>query len=140
MSREERKAMIAPDRPDLSLSRQCRLLSISRSSFYYAPRGESPENLALMRRIDKLFLRYPFYGGRQMARQLRREGHRRPPPGSPPDAADGPGGDLSGAKTSTPHPGTGFILICSGAWRWTAPIRSGAPTSPTFRCGAAFST
>jgi putative transposase len=74
MSRGERKAMIAPDRPGLSLSRQCRLVSISRSSFYYAPRGESPENLALMRRIDELFLRCPFYGSRQMVRQLRREG------------------------------------------------------------------
>ena len=74
MSRGERKAMIASDRPGLSLSRQCRLLSISRSSFYYAPRGESPENLALMRRIDELFLKCPFYGSRQMARQLRREG------------------------------------------------------------------
>ena len=66
--------MITHDAPELSLSRQCRLLSISRSSFYYAPKGESPENLALMRRIDELFLKYPFYGSRQMARQLRREG------------------------------------------------------------------
>ncbi len=79
MSRGERTAMIARERPGLSLSRQCRLLTISRSSFYYAPRhgangGESPENLALMRRIDELFLKYPFYGSRQMARQLRREG------------------------------------------------------------------
>ena len=74
MSRGERKAMITPGHSDLSLSRQCRLLSISRSSFYYGPRGESPENLALMRRIDELYLRYPFYGSRQMARQLRREG------------------------------------------------------------------
>ena len=48
--------------------------SISRSSFYYAPKGESPENLALMRRIDELFLKYPFYGSRQMVRQLRRDG------------------------------------------------------------------
>lgn len=74
MSREERKAMIAPDCPGLSLSRQCQLVSISRSSFYYAPKGESAENLALMRRIDELFLKYPFYGSRQMARQLRRDG------------------------------------------------------------------
>jgi len=73
MSRGERKAMIRRDHPDLSLSRQCRLLTISRSSFYYAPKGESPKNLALMRRIDELFLKYPFYGSRQMARQLRRE-------------------------------------------------------------------
>ena len=76
MSRGERKAMIVRDRPDLSLSRQCRLLSISRSSFYHAPKGESPENLMLMRRIDELFLKYPFYGSRQMIRQLRREGVR----------------------------------------------------------------
>ena len=38
MSRGERKAMISRGRPGLSLSRQCRLLMISRSSFYYAPR------------------------------------------------------------------------------------------------------
>ncbi len=76
MSRGERKTMIVRDHPNLSLSRQCRLLSISRSSVYYAAKGESPTNLALMRRIDELFLKYPFYGSRQMARQLRREGIR----------------------------------------------------------------
>ena len=74
MSRGERKAMITRDHPGLSLSRRCRLLSISRSSFYYALKGESPSSLALMRRIDELFLKYPFYGSRQMARQLRRDG------------------------------------------------------------------
>ena len=76
MSRGERKAMITREHPDLNLSRHCRLLSISRSSFYYAVKGESPEKLALMRRIDELFLKYPFYGSRQMVRQLRREGVR----------------------------------------------------------------
>ena len=74
MSREERKAMIAPERPGLSLSRQCQILSISRSAFYYSPKGETAENLALMRRIDELFLRCPFYGSRQMVLQLGREG------------------------------------------------------------------
>ena len=58
----------------LSIRRQCALLGISRSSVYYAPRGESAENLALMRRMDALSLQYPFYGSRQMARHLRREG------------------------------------------------------------------
>ena len=76
MSRGERKAMIRRHHPDLSLSRQCRLLKISRSSFYYTPKGESPANLALMRRIDELYLKYPFYGSRQMVRQLRRDGIR----------------------------------------------------------------
>ena len=66
--------MMTRDHPGLSLSRQCRLLSISRSAFYYAPKGESAETLDLMRRIDELFLKYPFYGSRQMVRQLRRDG------------------------------------------------------------------
>ena len=47
MSRGKRKAMISRDHTDLSLSRQCQVLAISRSSFYYAPKGESLENLAL---------------------------------------------------------------------------------------------
>ena len=62
MSREERKEMIRRGHPDLSLSRQCRLVSINRSSVYHEPKGESEANLALMERIDKLFLKYPFYG------------------------------------------------------------------------------
>jgi len=74
MSRGERKAMIRRDLPGLSLSQQCQVLAISRSSFYYAPKGESPSSLELMRRIDELFLKYPFYGSRQMVRRLRREG------------------------------------------------------------------
>jgi len=74
MSRGERKAVIRRDHPSLSMSRQCRLISISRSAFYYVPKGEIPAGLALMRRIDELFLNYPFCGSRQMARQLWREG------------------------------------------------------------------
>ena len=65
--------MIERETGDVSLSRQCRLLDISRSSLYYRPKGESAETLALMRRIDELFLLYPFYGSRQMVRHLRRE-------------------------------------------------------------------
>jgi len=68
--------MIERANPNLSITRQCRILAISRSSFYYAPKGESATNLALIRRIDALFLKYPFYGSRQMARQLRRDGLR----------------------------------------------------------------
>ncbi len=64
--------MVKRDHPSLSLSRQCRLLSIGRSSLYYEPKGENAETLALMRRIDEMFLKYPFYGTRQMARHLRR--------------------------------------------------------------------
>jgi putative transposase len=66
--------MIERGNPNLSITRQCTILSISRSSFYYATSGENETNLALMRRIDELFMKYPFYGSRQMVRQLRRGG------------------------------------------------------------------
>ncbi|AMG75554.1 Transposase [Sphingopyxis granuli] len=59
----------------LSIAAQCRLLSISRSSYYYAPVPETEETLALMRVIDAAFLDMPWYGSRQMVRHLRRNGH-----------------------------------------------------------------
>ena len=66
--------MIEREDENLSLSRQCTLLGLSRSALYYTPVGESAANLALMRRIDELYLQYPFYGARQMVRHLAREG------------------------------------------------------------------
>jgi putative transposase len=66
--------MIEAAHADLSISAQCRLLSISRSSFYYALQPESDETLALMRVIDAAFLDMPWYGSRQMVRHLRRQG------------------------------------------------------------------
>src|SRR5690606_15487003 len=49
---------------------QCELLGIARSSCYYAPQPESEANLALMRRIDELYTRRPFYGSRRLADEL----------------------------------------------------------------------
>ena len=74
LRRDERRKMIERDYENLSLSRQCTLLGLSRSALYYTPVGESAANLALMRRIDELYLQYPFYGARQMVRHLAREG------------------------------------------------------------------
>lgn len=67
--------MIEPAHQRLSIAAQCRLLSISRSSYYYAPVPESEETLALMRVIDAAFLDMPWYGSRQMVRHLRRGGY-----------------------------------------------------------------
>lgn len=50
-------------------------MSISRSTLYYTPRGETPPNRALMRRIVEQDLETPFYGVRQMTWHLRAEGH-----------------------------------------------------------------
>lgn len=54
----------------MSLEKQCELLGLSRSSYYYQPCGESAENLALMRVIDKLYTKYPFYGARRLVANL----------------------------------------------------------------------
>ena len=67
--------MVEPANTNLSIGKQCRLLSISRSSFYYTPKGETATNLALMRQIDEQFLETPFFGVRQMTWHLRNEGH-----------------------------------------------------------------
>ena len=60
--------------PQLSLQRQCELIGIARSGFYYEPVPESAENLALMRRLDELHLERPVFGSRRLTAMLRREG------------------------------------------------------------------
>lgn len=66
--------MIDRAQPELSVRRQCELLKVSRSGLYYEPEPTSPEELALMRRIDELHLQYPFYGSRKLSDALRKEG------------------------------------------------------------------
>ena len=56
------------------MRRQCELLSLSRSSLYYEPLGESPENLRLMRLLDEQYTRAPFYGSRRMVAWLESQG------------------------------------------------------------------
>ena len=73
---------------ELSLERQCELLGVGRPSLYRELAGESESSLALMRRVDELYMDSPFHGSRQMARHLRREETVGPAPRSPADAAD----------------------------------------------------
>lgn len=67
--------MVSKDH-ELSQRRQCTLLQLSRSTLYYQPKGESAENLRFMEIIDKQFLDTPWYGSRQMARHMQRQGHK----------------------------------------------------------------
>jgi putative transposase len=67
--------VIDRDHPRLSIVRQCELVGIARSSYYYEAKGEDPLNLELMRVIDEQFMEAPWYGSRQMARHLRRRGY-----------------------------------------------------------------
>lgn len=59
---------------NVSISKQCHLLSVSRSSYYYQSKGESADNLELMSQIDKQFLQTPYYGVQQMTYHFRNEG------------------------------------------------------------------
>jgi putative transposase len=62
--------------PVLSIVAQCRLLKVARSTLYYQPAPVSVDDLAVMRRIDELYLASPFYGSRRMTAVLRRAGWR----------------------------------------------------------------
>ena len=133
--------MVDPNHPRISIVRQCRLVSIARSSFYDAGTGESPLTLRLMRLIDEQFLETPFYGSRQMTRWLRRQGdmvsrkrvrrlmrllgvhalYQRP-------------------RTSQPHRRTGSIPTCCAICRSRGRTTCGARMLPTSPCGGAFCT
>ena len=67
--------MIEPDYSQISVARQCELVGLSRSSFYYTPQEESPENLYLMRLLDEQYTRTPFYGVRRMTAWVRAQGY-----------------------------------------------------------------
>lgn len=67
--------MIEPENPDLSISKQCRLLDIKRSTYYYKPAPIKDKHFELMKYIDRLYLKYPTFGTRRMTTWLRREGY-----------------------------------------------------------------
>src|SRR5262245_47549830 len=69
-SAEDRRTLIEANRPELSVRRQCELLGLNRSTFYYVPTGATPEDLRLMRLIDEQYSARPFYGSRRMTRWL----------------------------------------------------------------------
>ena len=73
---EVKRTLVEPGHPAITVSRQCELLGLLRSSLYYRGRGESKENLRLMRLIDEEYLRHPFYGSRKMVVWLRSQGER----------------------------------------------------------------
>jgi putative transposase len=72
-SAESRRAMVEPGHPRLAIQRQCELLGLPRSSYYYQPATESEEDLRLMRLIDEHYLKYPFYGSRRMTAWLQED-------------------------------------------------------------------
>jgi putative transposase len=72
---EEKRRLIEPGHPQVSLRRQCALQGLSRWSLYYQPGRESVENLQLMRWLDEQYTATPFYGIRRMTAWLRSRGY-----------------------------------------------------------------
>lgn len=60
----------------MSITKQCELLGLCRSNYYYNSKGESQENLDLMLAIDKVYTDYPFYGVEKMTAHFRKSGKR----------------------------------------------------------------
>ncbi len=76
MKKKDRKDLVEPDNPEISKTRQCKLLGISRSSLYYEPKGFSEKDLRIMKAIDEQYLKTPYYGRRKMYKALKRQGFR----------------------------------------------------------------
>jgi hypothetical protein len=70
MSPSERREMIRKEKTDLSLSRQCKLPKISRSSIYYTPVGFDQVTIDLMHEFDRIFKKFPVFGNPQIAAYL----------------------------------------------------------------------
>jgi putative transposase len=68
--------MIDPAHQNLSVFRQCQILKINRSTFYYKKKPIKPEDLKLMELIDKQYLKTPTWGSRSMRNYLRRLGYK----------------------------------------------------------------
>ena len=73
-STAKRRAAVDPTHPTLSVSRQCALLDVPRSSFYYRPRPISAADLLVMRALDEIYTATPFYGSRRLQVMLERRG------------------------------------------------------------------
>ena len=68
--------MVESNQPGLSLSRQCRLLNVNRSSVYYKPRPISSDDLELMRLIDDEYMKRPTSGSRSIRNYFSRQGRK----------------------------------------------------------------
>ena len=75
MSIDVKRQRIEPGHAQISVARQCDLLGLPRSTYYYQGQGESPENLHLMRLLDEKYTDTPYYGIRRMAAWLQSQGY-----------------------------------------------------------------
>ena len=72
LTSEDKKKLLDPEHQEISLRRQCELLGLNRSNIYYRPREGNEEKRKLLRLIDEIYTRSPFYGARRIAAELNR--------------------------------------------------------------------
>jgi putative transposase len=72
---EAKRELIEAAHPQISIARQCDLVGLPRSTYYYHTQGESAENLTLMRLLDQQYTDTPYYGIRRMTAWLRSQGY-----------------------------------------------------------------
>ena len=75
MDVEARRAGVEPDCAALSIARQCELLGLSRSGYYYRPEPVSEEDLECTRRLDEIFTKRPYFGSRRLRDDLAEQGY-----------------------------------------------------------------
>src|SRR5258708_22446256 len=93
MSRAERRGLVEREAPALPVSRQCRLLAVSRASVYRRPGEISEEDCTIMALIDRQYLARPYYGSRPVGAGVAAPGPVvQPKPGHPPMPLPRPGG------------------------------------------------
>ncbi len=116
MSAADRRAMLDRGHAQLSMRRQCTLLGLPRSGVYRTKPEHDADELALMRRIDAVFVARPFYGSRRIAVDLERgRGEGESQAGAAADAVDGD--RRAGAEATHQQSrrlGTRFTHICCG--------------------------
>jgi putative transposase len=134
MSRAERRGLVEREAPALPVSRQCRLLAVSRASFYRRPAEISEEDCTIVALIDRQYLARPYYGSRRMAAWLATQGHvvnrkrvRRLM------RLAGLVAIYQRPNTSTPAVDHKIYPTCCVGFRSSGSIRSGARMSPTSR-------
>lgn len=71
---KQKRVLLEPAYAYLPISRQCKLLEISRSSYYFSPQGLDAEDLMVMEAIDKIYTKHPFYGSPKITDALRKQG------------------------------------------------------------------
>ena len=74
LEHSEKRGLVEPSHPYISISEQCALICLNRSSYYSQPAHETPKNLKIMKLIDEEYTRHPYYGSRKMVYYLEEQG------------------------------------------------------------------